>query len=174
MNMKKIALAVMLVLGSTALYADNFMEVGAGVNIYSSLADYTDLDTALAVDVRWGTLANTGLYAWGSYEQPEVTFNNLNLGKIRMFGLGGGLRVPMGERFYGYAEAGYYMPSEESQLEPLTFSNEFGGSFGVGFDISDHITMDAGYKYLKVDKTSPWDVQEVDMSSWSLGASYRF
>ena len=175
MNIKTIALAVMLALGSTALYAgDNFFELGGGVNAYGDLGDFTDLDTSLSADVRWGGLGNTGIYAWGSYEQPEVTFGNLNLGELRMFGVGAGWRIPMGERFYAYAEGGYYMPSSSSDLEPLKFSNEFGGSAGVGFDFTEHFTMDVGYRYLTVNQTSPWDVQTVDLKAWTLGASYRF
>lgn len=179
MNMKKLAVAVLLSLGlaSTAVYADggNFLELGLGVNVYGTFDDIADLDnTALALDARWGTLGNTGLYAWGSYEQPDVYLGNLNLGELRMFGVGAGWRLPMGDRFYSFVEGGYYLPWESASLDPITFSNEFGGSVGVGFDITENFTMDAGYRYLKVDQTSPWNVQSVDLSAWTIGASIRF
>lgn len=178
--MKKFMIAVLLMLASTGLYAgdvDNFVELGADVTTYSDFGDISDLDTSIALNARWGTLMNTGLYAWGSYEQPSVRVLSQNQGDLRMFGVGGGWRVGFAENWYALVEGGYYMPSASSALEPLRYEDDWGGSVGVGYDINEHFTLNGKYRYLKVDQRSgvlDLAANRVDMSTYSVGLSYRF
>lgn len=175
--MKKVIMFLLLTLASTSLYAsdvdNDFIEVGADVVSYSGFSDATDLKTDVAVNARWGTLWDTGLYAWGSYEQPKVKFDGMKVAEVRTFGVGGGLRVPF-DRTYAFAELGYYMPSSGDDVVPMGYDNGVGGSIGVGYDITSNFTVNAKYRFLKVDQKSPFNEEVVDMSGVSIGVSYRF
>lgn len=172
--MKKFLAVLLLLLASTSLYAeDNFIELGADVTTYADFGDITDLDTSFSLNARWGTFGDTGLYAWGSYEQPNVDLFSSNAGDLRMFGVGGGYRLTFADNWYAFGEGGYYIPSSSSALEPLEYDDDWGGSVGVGYDINENFTINTKYRYLKVDQTGV-GFGRVDMSAYSVGLSYRF
>ena len=174
--MKRFMIAILLMMASTTLYADdvdNFFEVGADVMVYNDYSDVSDLDTDLTLSARLGVLGNTGLYAWGSYEQPTVSILGNKTGHIRMFSLGGGYRLPLAENWYALVETGYYMPAASNKLNPLSYDDNWGGSVGVGYDINENFTLNTKYRYLKVNQDGVGD-ERVDMSAYSVGLSYRF
>lgn len=181
--MKRLITAVLLLIVSTSLYAndvDNFVEVGADVVVYDDFAEVSDLDTSLALNVRVGTFMNTGLYAWGSYEQPNVKAVGIDSGDLRTWGVGGGYRLGFAENWYALAEVGYYIPSSSSDLKPVEFDDDWGGSIGVGYDINENFTLNAKYRYLELDYDGPTACAggcpsfKGDMSSIGVGLSYRF
>lgn len=166
--MKKLILSALLLLATTSLYAgDNFVEVGTDAVFY----DNTSLGTDGALNARWGTLGDTGLYAWGSYEQPDIESNGSNVSTVEAWGIGGGLRVPFDNSVYAFAEVGYYFVDNDRSVD---YDGDLGGSFGVGYDITDHFTANVKYRFLKIDAKIPSTVYSVDMSAIAVGLSYRF
>ena len=175
--MKRLLIVLLLMLATTSLYAgdvDNFVEVGADVMFYDDFSTSTDLDTNVALNVRWGTLGDTGLYAWGSYEQPDVKFDGVNVSKVRTWGLGGGLRVPFDNGFYALAELGYYFPSSNSGGVDVDYDGNLGGALGLGYDITDQWTVNTKYRFLKIDADTVASTTVADMSAITIGLSYRF
>jgi opacity protein-like surface antigen len=175
--MKKFMLVVLLMLASTGLYAgevDNFVEVGADVAFYDAFTTDTDLTNSAALNVRAGTLGATGLYAWGSYEQPEVSYAGVDVSKVRMFGVGGGLRIPFDNGMYAFTELGYYSPSSNSSGVDVKYDGNFGGALGLGYDITDSWTVNTKYRFLKIDSTYNDTEAVSDMTSINIGVSYRF
>jgi opacity protein-like surface antigen len=171
--MKKYLLAVLLMFASATATADNFFEVGADFMFYDGFTDNTSLSNNIVANARWGTLGNTGIYGWGSYEQPDVKFSGLEISKVKTPGVGVGLRVPLGETFYMFGEAGYYFPNPGKGID-VSFDNSWGGSAGAGFDLGDHWTIAAKYRYLKYDSRLYGNTAKSDQSAWTLGASFRF
>ena len=177
MNIKKLMIAALLALGLTTAFTtvhaeNNFIEVGADVLFYDDFGTATDLDTNVALDVRWGTLGSTGLYAWGSYEQPDVKFEGYKVSKVKTWGVGGGLRVPFDNGLYAFTELGYYFPGAGKGVD-VNYDGNIGGSLGVGYDITENWTVNTKYRFLKIDaKTATTEV--ADMSAASIGVSYRF
>lgn len=172
--MKKFMIAVLLMLASTtAMAVDNFVEVGADVAFYDATTSNTDLSNNFVLNARWGTLGDTGLYAWGSYEQPDVTFDNVKVSKVKTFGVGGGLRVPFDNGMYAFTELGYYMPSSGKGVD-VDYDGNFGGKLGLGYDITDNFTVNANYRFLKLDVDTVNVSTVADMNSINIGLSYRF
>ena len=171
--MKKLLMVLLLMFASTSLYAgDNFIEVGVDAMFYNDFGDATDLNTNLAFNARWGTLGETGLYAWGSYEQPDVKFNGIKVSKVKTWGLGGGLRVPFDNGVYAFTELGYYFPSDGKGVD-VNYNGNLGGAFGLGYDITDNFTVNTKYRYLKIKAKTDY-TQVADMSAFTIGLSYRF
>jgi len=159
---------------SVPSYADNFFEVGADVMFYDQFSTDTDLGNNVGVNARWGTLGNTGLYAWGSYEQPEVQYSGFDVSKVRTWGVGGGLRVPFDSGFYAFTELGYYFPSSNSGGVDVNYDGNLGGALGLGYDITDNWTVNTKYRFLKIDAEIEDYVAVADMSAIAIGLSYRF
>jgi opacity protein-like surface antigen len=175
--MKKFMMVVLLMLASTTAMAgevDNFVEVGADVVFYDAFTTDTDLTNSAALNARWGTFGATGLYAWGSYEQPEVNYTGVKLSKVRTFGLGGGLRIPFDNGMYAFTELGYYSPSSNSGGVDVKYDGNFGGSVGLGYDITENWTVNTKYRFLKIDSKYNDTEMVSDMTSINLGVSYRF
>ena len=174
--MKTFILAVLLMLASTTAMAgevDNFVEIGADVAFYDTSGSASDLNNNFVLNARWGTLGSTGLYAWGSYEQPKVSFATVNVSKVKTFGVGGGLRVPFDNGMYAFTELGYYMPSSGKGVD-VDYDGNFGGKLGLGYDITENFTVNANYRFLKLDVDTPNVSSVGDMNSINIGVSYRF
>jgi opacity protein-like surface antigen len=174
--MKKFIAVLLLMFATTSLYAgdvDNFVEVGADVMFYDDFSTSTDLDTNVALNVRWGTLGDTGLYAWGSYEQPDVQFNGVNVSKVKTWGVGGGLRIPFDNGFYAFTEIGYYFPNAGKGVD-VNYHENFGGALGLGYDITDQWTVNTKYRFLKLDAERAVGTEVADMTAITIGLSYRF
>lgn len=174
--MKKLMIAALLALGIIAaapvLAENNFIELGADAVFYDNFSRDADLDTNVALNARWGTLGNTGLYAWGSYEQPDVKFDGVKVSKVKTWGVGGGLRVPFENNFYAFTELGYYFPSAGKGVD-VNYDGNVGGSIGVGYDITSNWTVSTKYRWLKIDAKAD-NTAVADMSAASIGVSYRF
>jgi opacity protein-like surface antigen len=172
-TMKAAVLAGLLAMVSVTAYAgDNFVEVGADAMFYNDFSTVTDLDTNVALNARWGTLGETGLYVWGSYEQPKVKFNGIHVSKVKTWGLGGGLRVPFDNGFYAFTELGYYFPSSGKGVD-VNYDGNLGGALGLGYDITDNFTVNTKYRLLKIDAKAE-GTEVADMSAMTIGLSYRF
>ena len=181
--MKNFIIALSLMLFTSVAFAEtevdnDFVEVGVDVMSYANFDDDAKLNESAAFNVRWGTFRNTGLYAWGSYEKPKLEVFETDVANVEMFGLGLGWRMPFMDRFYGFAEAGAYFPnSTDEKLVPagLDYDTSYGGSLGVGFDLTDNFTLNAKYRYLESKRnTFGDDKTTVDLSAVSVGLSYRF
>ena len=198
--MKKLILVLSLMLFSTSLFANseeevvdnNFLELGMDVMSYDDFSDGQKLPSGVGLNFRWGTFRDTGLYAWASYERPELEMGGEKLADLDTFGLGVGLRVPFENKFYAFAELGAYLPNSTNEAKlpmggeftswSLDYNAGLGGSLGLGYDVTDRFTVNAKYRFLdmtqKVDMVSDEGVSRfkdtVDMSSVSLGLSYRF
>jgi opacity protein-like surface antigen len=171
--MKRFMIAVLFMLASVTVYADNFVEVGADVAFYDTSTADTDLSNNFVLNARWGTLGDTGLYAWGSYEQPNVTFDTLTVSRVKTFGVGGGLRVPFDNGLYAFTELGYYMPSSGKGID-VKYDGNFGGTLGLGYDITENFTANVNYRFLKLDVDTPEFSSVGDMTAINIGVSYRF
>jgi len=177
-KLKKTVLATALVMAATtATAADNFIEVGADAMLYNNdFKEETSLDSGWALNARWGTLGNTGLYAWGSYEQPDVKYSREQISRIKTWGVGGGLRVPFDNGVYVFTELGYYFPSDGKGID-INYDGDIGGSIGAGYDINDNWTVSAKYRILKLDAQNEAGanaVSNADMSAIAIGVNYRF
>jgi opacity protein-like surface antigen len=173
-TMKAAVLAGLLAMVSVTAYAgDNFVEVGADAMFYDDFSEATNLDTNVALNARWGTLGETGLYAWGSYEQPDVKFDGYKVSKVKTWGVGGGLRVPFESGVYVFTELGYYFPGSGKGVD-VNYNGDLGGAIGVGYDISSNWTVNTKYRILKIDAKNGENTVKADMSAMTIGLSYRF
>lgn len=171
---KGAVLAGLLMLASiTAYAADDFVEIGADAMFYNEFSNATSLDTNVGLNVRWGTLGNTGLYAWGSYEQPKVRFDGYKVSKVKTWGIGGGLRVPFESGVYVFTELGYYFPGSGKGVD-VNYDGDLGGAIGVGYDINPNWTVNTKYRMLKIDAKNGENTIRADMSAMTVGLSYRF
>jgi opacity protein-like surface antigen len=172
--MKFIIMILMLSIAAPAFAENDFLEVGADIMFYDEFVGATDLSNNIGVNARWGTLGNTGLYAWGSYEQPDVMYFGDDISRVRTWGLGGGLRVPFNDRIYAFTELGYYFPSSNSGGVDVDYSGDLGGAIGLGYDITNNFTVNTKYRILRIDAKSSGIRTVADMSAFALGLSYRF
>lgn len=174
--MKNFIIALAFMLFSTVALAEdsvdnNFIEVGADFMHYDESMLPSD---GVALTARWGTLGDTGAYLWGSYEKPEMQSLWGWDADVETFGLGAGLRMPMNEKFYGFAELGMYFPDVDSKtFTGLDYDNSWGGSLGMGYDVTKNVTVNAKYRFLELDTKSTL-VGDLDMSALMVGVSYRF
>jgi opacity protein-like surface antigen len=173
MKFKAMIATLFMVASATAYAGDNFVEVGADAMFYNDFGTSTDLNTNVALNARWGTLGETGLYAWGSYEQPDVKFDGYKVSKVKTWGLGGGLRVPFENGVYAFTELGYYFPSSGKGVD-VNYNGDLGGAFGLGYDITENFTVNTKYRILKIKAKNEGNTNVADMSAMTIGLSYRF